>query len=244
MPDLRSALLDEGTKPPPTAGSQIGRWYKKAGGLDRAIEGAQQAMDGRDFRVLDSGMWPTWQPEDVTQSRPAYYRRDMDQPGVLGWWDPRDLGIRMAPDANQAALEHELTHHYLLRSLDNDRAVDAATAASERWPSIPLKAYLTEPPEVDARIAEIKRRYAHFTGRLVNTPEEAKEAWEWWRENQHKFHEGKSQQYQDNKPSLTPKTFEFYDSLPGVMKEQIFHRMPELVQGGGIRKYIAASRGV
>ena len=42
--------------------------------------------------------------------------------------------------------------------------------------------YYVKPAEMDPRIAEIKRAYAAITGKNITTIEEAKQAWEWYKE--------------------------------------------------------------
>jgi hypothetical protein len=102
-------------------------------------------------------------------------------------------------------------------------------------------AYLTDPTEVDVRLAEIKRHYAHHTGRLVDSPEEAQKAWDWWRSYSRNFDPGVNESLErpGENPSLEREDFEFYDNaLSPQMKQQMLHRMPELVRSEDkIREY-------
>lgn len=288
-----------GYKPETTLGAQVGRWYGNAGGLDNAINKAQQAQQNRNPTVLQNAVWPTWKPEDVTQRTvpittinpgPAVNYRGLWDPEGTGWLPSNTFGsqftnsprVEMRSDANAATLEHELTHNTLLR---DDKTWRAVANAGYRWPRTPRSAippgmrdehveYITQPLEIDPRLAEVKRRYAHHTGNLVTTPPEAEQAWNWWRENRDRLHGRtayvagdpslyeKSLEYEqaagvpqseqtswplhewwNNKynrlppenwerdaPSMRRDDFDLYDALPAEQKQQLFHRMPELVR--------------
>jgi hypothetical protein len=250
-----------GYGPTTTLGAQIGRWYDNAGGLDAAISGAQEAQKNRDPRVLDGLLWPKWKPGDVTKRMPQAVNRvaGLDN-GTNGQWHAGTTEILLRagedpatgePLVGQGALEHELSHNAFSRNADTTRQQRDPLRADARDWIVPhgddYKAYLLSPPEVDVRLAEIKRHYAHHTGRLVDSPEEAQKAWEWWRWNQLNFMPGFDEQIErpgDN-PTLDPEDFYWYDSQPPQMKEQMLHRMPELVSSrreDSIRQYQNAIR--
>lgn len=315
--------------PPPigpntTLGTQISRWYQNTGGLDRAIAGAQAAQARRDTSVLNNKVWPTWTPDQVTQSAPPISMMSEFEQNISdndGYWSPVFNEIKIDPTADpnerNALVEHELTHPALLQNLQTSRD----TRSQPEWnpaelaqikPGYPspgtaeYKQYLAHPTEIDVRLAEIKRRYAHYTGELVETPEQAEQAWNWWKRNQRRFRgplveyapdgeelrelsPAKKQQeflnaggdavtaagirpttpngngdtdFPDfsntaddidyssglrrwwlrkhdrdqlptnsgDMPTLTPDAFNFYDHLPDDKKQQLLHRMPELVQ--------------
>jgi hypothetical protein len=247
-----------GYEPTATLGSQIGRWYENAGGLGKAIDAAQQSQQSRNTRVLDGLMWPKWKPEDVTSRRPSSITRSPQYavPNANGAWYHNSSRVWLAPDARQSVLEHELSHNAYIRDAKTGASQAAAAEQSQNW-DMPhggtargdRAKYLAAPEEVDVRLAEIKRRYAHHAGRLVDSPEEAKKAWDWWRTYNLNFGPAGSKQVErpEDRPTLYRRDFEYYDDLPGHMKTQMLHRMPELVRTqptntDSIRKYAAAVR--
>ena len=312
---------------PATLGQHIGRWYTNTGGLNTAINSAQQAQQNRNPKILHENAWPKWQPSDVTQ-RTVPVRVGVDDPFASGTWSPADAAqghqsalVQVRPqlgyqqDANgkwnevpktdaqgnfiplQATLEHELSHNSYIRDKDTRDAQRAAqnnpteNTAPDYRPNLGpeslandegTRKYLLNPAETDVRLAEIKRRYAHHTGKLVETPAQAHEAWNWWRENSPRLH-GESvelpgdpdinqkstsfydqgnknpfgtgstrpirewwdkqhnrepvQNWEEERPTLGPDQFKLYDALPDNEKQQLFHRMPELVQQQNANAY-------
>jgi hypothetical protein len=250
-----------GYKPTATLGSQIGRWYQNAGGLNKAITGAQQAQQNRDPAVLNANTWPQWKPEDVTRRSVPIATRDLSSINALGFYSPKTQTVSMhnavTPADYQPTLEHELSHAvYIPNNAASTRQRissgeipapdDSATQPDANWQMPALAAtkrvgpnvrekirdpdtveqnkYVLDPAEVDVRLAEIKRRYAHHTGQLVNTPEDAEKAWNWWRENQ------KTLPLEEGWPTTEKSEFKTYDELPDAQKQQLFYRMPELVR--------------
>jgi hypothetical protein len=319
-----------------TLGSQIGRWYQNAGGLDTAINSAQQAQQNRDTSVLDPQLWSKWKPEHVTQwqqpvivspARLAATNKDRTSAGALNagafyspsfsetetytppptksWFggsksqtpverryvsEPSVVVSRSPADKiieSRSQLEHELTHgatqvgDEIASKSDSDIA--NAFLAAGRPASLGEEAfgpefkkmkddeyarkinYLSEPTEIDVRLAEIKRRYAHHTGTLVETPAQAQKAWDWWRENrallgqnrrdENAYMRDQSQLNQispEQRPEFVPADYPtfnswdfdtYYDRLPDDQKQKLFHRMPEVVQGNqASQKFGAALR--
>jgi hypothetical protein len=229
-----------GYSPTTTLGAQIGRWYETAGGLDKAIAAAQQSQQQRPPGVLSSTLWPKWTPQDVTQRRPAAVKtkpaQEMGRAKGLWLADESEVWLR-EEDADQATLEHELSHNAYSRDGSTvTRQSRPINWAHQNW-DVPegedrqFEAYTLDPPEVDVRLAEIKRHYAHHTGRIVDSPEEAQRAWDWYRQWQRNFKPGikpKIERPGDN-PTMHESQFELYDSLPEAMRKQMLHRMPELV---------------
>ena len=247
-----------GYKPTATLGSQIGRWYQNTGGLDNAIAGAQQSQQNRDPAVLNTNTWPQWKPEDVTQRSIPIETENLSHFGHYAP-DSQTVSLDddLASGDYQPTLEHELSHAAYLP--DNSTAVRQRISTGEirapadlfaqpdpNWQTAALAStrqvapnvrekirntdaiernkYKLDPAEVDVRLAEIKRRYAHHTGQLVSTPEDAEKAWSWWRENQSKL------PLEEGHPTTERGDFKTYDGLPDAQKQQLFHRMPELVQ--------------
>lgn len=227
-----------GYKPTFSLGDQIGRWYENAGGLDRAVDSAQQSMANRDPKVLDGLLWPKWEKKGLDEKFPV--SDTGGSPRSNGTFFPYSRNIYLKPGVknSQAVLEHEGSHGLFLPG----RSVDAqmeASKNSDRW-DIPHgddhTAYLTDPAEVDVRLAEIKRRYAHHTGRLVDSPEEAKKAFEWWKTYKMNFSPSLNEdratpiERPADGPTTSDRATETYDKFPEQMKQQLFHRMPELVK--------------
>jgi hypothetical protein len=234
-----------GYTPNTTLGKQISRWYDNAGGLDKAIEGAQAAQANRNPRILDNLLWPKWQPSDVTKRTASSIEMSPEDPSpdspANGWWNQNTKKIWVDSDSKhpQATLEHELSHNAYARDAGTLGTQRSASRDSPSWvlphgggEQADYNRYLLDPTETDVRLAEIKRHYANHTGRLVNTPEEAQKAWDWWRAYKRNFSPGFNDKIErpTDSPTLWPSDFDFYDDLPEQMKEQMLHRMPELVQ--------------
>lgn len=181
---LAKSNLDNIYKTQKDLKSQISRWYRNTpGGFNKAVANAQNAMRNRDPRL--ARYFRTWTPEAVKRPVPTSVlvnsRRALRDtsirsggsivPTISGTYrhdtkdivvaDPRSLG-------GQRVLEHELSH--------------AAFPAIRRPLPGVQDGYLADPPEADARLAEIKRRYSYATGRHVDNLEEARRAWKWYRQ--------------------------------------------------------------
>lgn len=238
-------------KPTTTLGAQIERWYENAGGLDKAVNAAQESQKSRDPKVLDGLLWPKWQPGDVTERRPPVRispPQEDDVNGARGTWDSGTNEVWVKDDGphRQSTLEHELSHSAYMR---NARTLSTSQkAAADKvggWSTdhgegkeAQYMQYLTDPTEVDVRLAEIKRHYAHHTGKLVDSPEEAQKAWKWWESYSRNFtpeanedRRIKTERPEDT-PTLHPWDFQRLDALPEKMKTQMMNRMPELVRSG------------
>lgn len=245
-----------GYSPRASLGSQVSRWYENAGGLDKAIDSAQQAQSRRNDSVLDGLTWPKWKPGDVTDRKaPIKAKTGLDMDVIvthadgLYWPSNGAVWLRDGIQNRQSVLEHELSHGAFLRDESTADAMERAAKNNPSWvvphggnESSDRASYLLDPAETDVRLAEIKRHYAHHTGKLVTNPDEAKEAWSWWRSYNRNFRPdskplqpGRRAQptpieRPEDTPTLFPSQFEFYDNLPDTMKKQMFHRMPELVR--------------
>lgn len=229
-----------GYEPTFSLGDQIGRWYENAGGLDKAVDSAQQSMANRDPKVLDGLLWPKWEKKGLDEKFPVSRERDQRIPNANGTFDWSDRRIRLSPGVqnHQAVLEHEGSHGLFMPG--NSGAKQRAAAADrDRW-DVPHgdkhTAYLMDPAEVDVRLAEIKRRYAHHTGRLVDSPEEAQKAFDWWKTYNLNFspeiNEGREKPIErpSDGPTTSRRATDTYDQLPEPMKQQLLHRMPEVVK--------------
>lgn len=210
-------------------GDQVGRWYANTGGLQAAVSASQKAQRVNDAnKLLDRDIWPQVTPEAVSRQFPVQYGTP-HRAGVHGTFNFDDNTVRTAGE-NPASyiLDHELTHGATAADGRGKTVRAAGKDPSRSWnPAVSgeRQEYLTDPTEVDARLADVKRRYAHYTGRLVDSPEEAKKAWEWWREN-----EGEVAPSRGAGTSIGSEAFDLYDKMPDRQREQLFLRMPELVR--------------
>ena len=77
------------------------------------------------------------------------------------------------------------------------------------------------PTEIDVRLAEVKRRYAQHTGIIVDTPEKAEQAIKWFdtTRGERKYEMGEHDSG----------NHELWNMLTPDQKDEILHRMPELV---------------
>lgn len=85
--------------------------------------------------------------------------------------------------------------------------------------------YAMQRAELDPRIAEVRRRYAFHTGRDVTTPQQAADAWEWYKANRGRFEDLAAS---TERPSMVPSQFDIYDSLPPESKQIMFRRMTQV----------------
>ena len=243
-----------GPKPSPgshTPSENIGRWYENAGGFDNAVRAAQDAMQTRDnlqaaepmparSPVLCRERWPRWAADSVYRPVGEERFRPDDPHGARGLYDPARDAIRLKEGVRNgpAVREHEHTHAYTMRGLTEGSG--HSYAAPMRWANAGSELsraglhdfieYIQEPREIDVRLAEIKRRYAHHTGDLVDSPAAAKQAWDWWRANQNVVYPDYDSPDKDDYPTMDDRQFEHYDKLPDEVKELFYKRMPELVR--------------
>jgi hypothetical protein len=92
-------------------------------------------------------------------------------------------------------------------------------------PLVGSERYVMRRVELDPRVAEVRRRYAHHTGQDVTTPEEAEKAWDWYRTNRQHFEDLSSPH---ERPSMTHTQFNTYDALPPESKRIMFTRMTQV----------------
>lgn len=129
----------------------------------------------------------------------------------------------------RSSLQHESTHAYTNDPLDrvvretrrisvrpdSDDGTLEGEASDLPIPGRPVedrnfRDYLNRPTEADVRLAEIKREYAHATGVLVRTPEDADAAMNWYHDNAELIKQGRG-----NRPSNTGAE----RTLPGSLRE-------------------------
>ena len=146
-------------------------------------------------------------------------------PNSLGLYYPEDRTIQISELLRdiRPVLEHEATHAALMSGLAPDELDAVSTSVSTAESPDPRTEYLTEPSEMDVRLAEAKRLYAREKGVLVDTPEKAADAWE--------YYKGRymSQPAMDT-PTMKGE-YETYEEDPLLMKEML-QRMPGVVDAG------------
>jgi hypothetical protein len=86
----------------------------------------------------------------------------------------------------------------------------------------PFFNYVGRRAEIDPRLAEMRRRYTHSTGNSVRTPEDAKQAWDWWQNNAADW------QFGPNRPTMDLIETRFLDALPETAKGVMYRRMTHL----------------
>lgn len=250
------------------------------GGVDEAITAAQSAMHTptRDSKFENPRAYNKWTPdriEKVYEVRTYPLKEGMN---TRGQYSPEedfiDLGVPDKYGKNtdkrgnyRSTLQHESTHAYTNNPLDEvvretrrssmrPISPDLIESEEEAGVSPGFREYLNRPYEADARLAEIKREYAHATNKLVRTPEDADAAMNWFKNNAELIKQGRG-----NRPyntgaertlpgSLSPRRGtdpQFYEYLhpeyqqgdekdPEKMDrdtkiyQQYMRRMPELVR--------------
>ena len=148
-------------------------------------------------------------------------------PGSTGLYypDTQDIQISELLRDIRPVLEHEATHAALMSGLTPEEVEVVSTSVSTAEDPGPRMEYLTEPSEMDVRLAEAKRLYAREKGILVDTPEKAAEAWE--------YYKGRHM----SQPAMDEPTmggeYEMYDEDPLLLKEMM-QRMPGVVDAGDV----------
>lgn len=216
-----------------TLRDDIARWYEPAGGIDKAIASARQAMEQVDAPFLP------WDTRGVDRPIPAV---SMDLPvqawtgatkPSLGQYDERTGRVLLNSTLSkykQNTLEHERSHGVFGV---NGTGQGISSEQTRFLGSAPTN-YITAPDEIDVRLANIKRQYAYNTGRIVDTPEEAERAIKWWGRNSDDYQleapEAEQHPYQPKSEAGT------YLLLPEEQKQKVLRRMPELVNSDLIER--------
>ena len=188
-------------------------------------------------------------PGDINLDNTAGYHRGnssiKNQISGLSRLSRTGDSIHMLTDApDNHTKEHELTHGALLGGVDgmevgiHENVIEnRGSFTQEGTPPmvgrvspdaevIDASGYFSDPAEIDARLAEVKRRYAHHTGVLVETPGQAEDALEW-------FNNTRDERIElfDDQDSHG---HAWYESLSPEQKEEMYARMGELVDSGPV----------
>jgi hypothetical protein len=209
-----------------TLRGDIARWYENVpGGLDAAVAQAQAA-------VRENGGRP-WNPAMLDEPSPAVFK-ELDR--GLGYHNPRTDELALTrrflsdPYQRQTVLEHERSHRLYGEPMD-----DASVLPGEaQWLNSESGAqYVTKPSEIEVRVADMKRKYAHATGRLVDSPEEARRAIIWYGKN---FEDMPTEGPDASKSGKN--IAREYLSLPEEERERLFRRMMEVVQANSPQRFL------
>lgn len=213
-----------------TLRQDIERWYSQTGGLDKAV---RSAMAAQDTRRRDDSLpeFPFWEEASLDREFPVVIR---DLPaGIRGSYDTEQQKVNMPaaaladPFNRQQTLEHERSHGVFGGDFKHPKYKDSLTpsregaSATAKW-----KAYTVRPEELDVRLAMIKRIYAYNTGRLVETPEEAERAVQWYIQNFRDL----PPDHPDS-PNGDSKDAKTIMGLPDRKRAKAFRRMTEVVGG-------------
>lgn len=118
-----------------------------------------------------------------------------------------------------------LSRHPKLAAKYDGGGPDAPAAEQTLRALVGDERYLMQRAELDPRLAEVRRRYAFYTGRDVVTPEDAANAWEWWRTNREWLEDLSTP---TDTPSMIRSQFDTYDALPESSKSIMFRRMTQV----------------
>jgi predicted SprT family Zn-dependent metalloprotease len=143
-------------------------------------------------------------------------------PGLLGSEEWRNASQRFDDTAYGSAT---LAQNPQLAAQYSAGGPDAFLAEKRLRPLVENENYLMQRAELDPRIAEVRRRYAFYTGKDVLTPEDAAGAWEWWRANREWLEDLSTP---TDLPSMMRSHFDTYDALPASSKQIMFKRMTQI----------------
>jgi hypothetical protein len=202
-----------------TLREDISRWYEPAGGIDKAIDAANVAMQ---------------QPEELPFRNWDTRMLDEQVPVVMAPLDPKINGLYSAKTRRiffnndeiptQNSIEHERSHSVF--GPDQGKGIPLEDEGS-KYTGARNTRYISQPQEIDVRLANIKRHYAYNTGKIVTTPEEALEAIKWWGRNSDDFEQQAPEREQ---PAFRPQAEAgTYLLLPEEERNKVLRRMPKVV---------------
>lgn len=213
------------------------RWPKQTRG---GIEGDQQVSYGPREEGVSPGAAAYYQGPGTGWIGLPHISPTHTAPGISYINDADDNSFGKETD-EQNSLEHELTHGSILGGKDFRTPGIQGKIQENRGPFSPDRkyegshklhnpsayyqpkdlGYAMDPTEIDVRLAEVKRRYAQHTGIIVDTPEKAEQAIKWFNQTRgdrkYKMGEHDSGNH------------ELWNMMTPDQKDEILHRMPELV---------------
>jgi len=214
-----------------TLKQDIARWYEPAGGIDAAISRAERAM-------RESPNDPLF-PDYSTGNLNARIRVQVEDlpPGKRGYFDPYQPMVHLddrylaEPTSRQNVLEHERSHGVFGagnwgKAYAKEEPVATGKYSKSQGMPQSFTDYITTPPEVDVRLAAIKRMYAYNTGRIVDSPEEAERAIKWYGQNYDQL----PKDTPDSPGGRKPYDAGEYLTLPDEMRARVLQRMTEVVR--------------
>jgi hypothetical protein len=153
---------------------------------------------------------------------PKALRRRLDAGNQPLW---RDTGTQGADDEILEMASTDAVEPYAQTLVD--RGMKPTDARQEAF-GASLGAdnqYLARRVEVDPRIAEVRRRYAAYTGNRVTNPEEAQGAWDWWKNDGLRLDQWAAP---GNRASMDAYATSLYDAMPEPAKQAMFVRMTQV----------------
>ena len=225
-------------------GDHIGRYYGNVpGGLDAAMESASRArVANNEAGALNRNQWSQFPMENVTRREVPVNIQEGVNPGRTNGFSymappllsDRAVSVAQSPGEpfRQGTLEHELSHSTFGQAQSGpDMYPNAGSYIKTQDPALKARGmYLMQNPEIDVRLAEVKRWYAAKTGRLADSPEESQKAWDMWHA------EGLPADNEQESPfGAYGPTYKggVYNSLPDSVKKEMQRRMMELVSNDG-----------
>jgi hypothetical protein len=103
--------------------------------------------------------------------------------------------------------------------------------------TIDKASYVLEPVEADARLAEVRRRFAWHTGRDVKTPEDAQEALSWFMRNGAELMADQPTTYDQFANNI-------YKHSGDEYRKKLLQRMPQVLSVGGAATMPFALQGL
>lgn len=86
--------------------------------------------------------------------------------------------------------------------------------------------YLSQPAEIDPRLAEIRRRFEFSTGVPVRSEGDAKAALNWWMNTgRHQWHDAVDP---SNAPTMSHRAFDLYARYPDDLRQALVRRLPQV----------------
>lgn len=262
---------DGGDLSAPSPRSEWSRWYENAGGFDKAVEMAQariasdpdpefhswdpSALD-RSFPVVFNAPETKTPGFGITQG--SYRYRGLGTDGRMSdgvappeGMQPKDRPFielhpkyTKAPYAGaQETLDHELGHGVYSPVSDggHDQIAESPgdNPAYRKWEN-----YVLTKGEIDTRLAGIKRMYAWHKGIIVDTPEQARDALQWYINN----YKNIDPDSPDNPEEAAAKggleaqarAARLYLKLPGVKQKEVLSRMPKVTQNTPLVERLAS----
>jgi len=247
---------DGGDLSAPSPRSEWSRWYGNAGGFDKAVNMAQ----ARIASDPDPG-FHSWDPSDLDRVFPVVFKKQQskktqgsfrfhglgtDNKMSDGAAPPKGMRPKdkpfvelnpkylVVPHAGaQETLDHELGHG--VYSPVGDGAHDQFAESPGDDPGYrQWENYVLTKGEIDTRLAGIKRLYAWHKGIIVDTPQQARDALQWYIDNYKNIDpnspDNPEEELSKGGEETQAAAARLYLKLPGVKQKELLKRMPKVTQ--------------